>query len=162
MAAILKIQDGRHIYIWEIENIGFLIAYVTQFPKMYRFASLPKMPTKLHSHTAESKRHAKCNASRRQIVNFFRNISKYRLKKGPNVQFMSNKGVHGTIAHLTNLHTWNLHGKVLYISQTSENSFGTLPQNWTRFHSNVIFLNLFAYKSSTCDRLCYIKSVLHH
>ena len=42
---------------------------------------------------------------------------------------MSNKGVHGTIiVHLTNLHTWNLHGKVEYISQTSENSFGTLPQ----------------------------------
>ena len=45
MAAILKIQDGRHIYIWEIGNIGFLIFYATQFPKMYRFA----MPTKLHS-----------------------------------------------------------------------------------------------------------------
>ena len=38
---------------------------------------------------------------------------------------MSNKGVHGTIVHLTNLHTWNLYGKVSYISQTSENSFGT-------------------------------------
>ena len=38
--------------------------------------------------------------------------------------------------------------KVLYISQTSENSFGTPPQNWTRSHSNVIFFNLFAYKSS--------------
>ena len=58
-------------------------------------------------HTAESKRRllAKCNASRRQIVNFFINLSKYRLKKGLNVQFMSNKGVHGTIVHLTNLHT---------------------------------------------------------
>ena len=44
-------------------------------------------------HTAQSKRRllAKCNASRRQIVNFFRNLSKYRLKKGQNVQFMSNK-----------------------------------------------------------------------
>ena len=52
---------------------------------------------------------------------------------------MSNKGVHGAIVHLTNLHTWNLHGKVQYISQTSENSFGTLPQNWTGLHSNVIF-----------------------
>ena len=40
---------------------------------------------------------------------------------------MSIKGVHGTIVHLTNLHTWNLHGKVEYISQTSENSFGRLP-----------------------------------
>ena len=101
-------------------------------------------------HTAESKRRllAKCNASRRQIVNFFRNLSKYRLKKSQNVQFMSNEGVHGTIVPLTNLHTWNLHGKVYYISQTSENSFGTQPQNWPRFHSNVIFLNLFAYKSS--------------
>ena len=53
-------------------------------------------------HTAKSKRRllAKCNASRRQIVNLFRNLSKYRLKKGQNVQFMSNKGVHGTIVHL--------------------------------------------------------------
>ena len=36
-------------------------------------------------HTAESKRRllAKCNASRRQIVNFFRNLSKDRLKKRP-------------------------------------------------------------------------------
>ena len=49
MAAFLKIQDGRHIYIWQIGNIGFLIAYTTQFPKMYRLASLPKMPTKLHT-----------------------------------------------------------------------------------------------------------------
>ena len=49
MAAILKIQDGRHIYIWEIGNIGFLIAHTTQFPKMHSFASLPKMPTKLYS-----------------------------------------------------------------------------------------------------------------
>ena len=67
-----------------------------------------------NNHTAESKRRllAKCNASRRQIINFFRNFSKYRLKKGQIVQFMLNKGVHGTIAHLTNLHTWNLHGKV--------------------------------------------------
>ena len=66
------------------------------------------------NHTAESKRRllAKCNASRRQIVNFFKKISKYRLKKGQNVQFMLNKGVHGTIVHLTNLHTWNLHGQV--------------------------------------------------
>ena len=48
MAAILKIQDGRHIYIWQIGNMGFLIAHTTKFPKMYRFASLPKMPTKLH------------------------------------------------------------------------------------------------------------------
>ena len=32
-----------------MDNIGFLIAYTTQFPKMYRFANLPKMPTKLHS-----------------------------------------------------------------------------------------------------------------
>ena len=65
-------------------------------------------------HTAESKRRllAMCDASRRQIGNFFRNLSKYRLKKGQNVQFMSNKGVHGTIVHLTNLHTLNLHGKV--------------------------------------------------
>ena len=43
--------------------------------------------------------------------------------------------VHGTIVHLMNLQTWNLYGKVEYISQTSENSFGTLPQNWTRLHS---------------------------
>ena len=66
------------------------------------------------SSTAESKRRllAKCNASRRKIVNFFRNLTKYRLKKGQNVQFMSKKGVHGTIVHLTSLHTWNLHGKV--------------------------------------------------
>ena len=37
----------------------------------------------LSCHTAESKRRllAKCNASRRQIVNFFRIFSKYRLKK---------------------------------------------------------------------------------
>ena len=65
-------------------------------------------------HTAESKRRllAKCNASRRQIVYFFRNFTKYRLKNGQNVQFMLNKGVHGTIVHLTNLHTWNLHGNV--------------------------------------------------
>ena len=59
-----------------------------------------------YGHTAESKRRllAKCNASRRRIVNFFRNLSKYRLKKGQNVQFMSHKGVHGTIVHLTNLY----------------------------------------------------------
>ena len=65
-------------------------------------------------HTAESKRRllAKCNASRRHIVNFFRIFLKYRLKKGQIVQFMLNKGVHGTIVHRTNLHTWNLHGKV--------------------------------------------------
>ena len=79
---------------------------------------------------------------------FQKSFRKYRLKWGQNVQFMSNKGVHGTIVHLTNLHTWNLDGKVQYISQTSENSSGTLPQNWTRLNSNVIFLNLFAYKSS--------------
>ena len=87
-------------------------------------------------HTAEAKRRllAKCNASRRQIVNFFRNLSQYRLKKSQNVQCMLNKGVHGTIIHLTNLHTWNLHRKIEYIYQTSENSFGTLPKNWTRFH----------------------------
>ena len=66
-----------------------------------------------NDHTAEAKRRllAKCNASRRQIVNFFRNLSKYRLKKGQNVQFMSNRAVHGTIVHLTSLHTWNLQGK---------------------------------------------------
>ena len=58
---------------------------------------------------------------------------------------MSNKGVHGTIVHLTNLHTWNLHGKVEYISQTSENSFGTLPENWTRFHLYVFLISLHIY-----------------
>ena len=86
------------------------------------------------SHTLQNQKHAYwrlCNASRRQIVNFFRNFSQHRLKKGLKGQFMSNKGVHGTIVHLTNLHTWNLYGKVEYISQTSKNSFGTLPQNWT-------------------------------
>ena len=94
-----------------------------------------------HNHIAKSKTRllAKCNASRRQIVNFFRNFSQYRLKKGENVQLMSNKGVHGAIVHLTKLHAWNLHGKDEYISQTRENSFGTLPQNSTRFHLNVIF-----------------------
>ena len=71
---------------------------------------------------------------------FFQKSFKLSSEKSQNVQFMSNKGVHGTKLHLTNLHTWNLHGKVQYISQTSENSFGTLPQNWTRFHSNVTFL----------------------
>ena len=86
-----------------------------------------------HTHTAESKPRllVKCNASRRWLVNFFRNLSQYRLKKADNVQFMSNEGVHGTIVHLTNLHTWNLHGKVEYISQTSENSFGRLPYRKT-------------------------------
>ena len=71
-----------------------------------------------NEHTAKSKTRllAKCNASRRQIVNFFRNFSQYRLKKGQNVQLMSNKGVHRTIVHLTNLHTWNSHGKVENIS----------------------------------------------
>ena len=44
-------------------------------------------------------------------------------------KFMANKGLHGTMVHITNLHTRNLHRKVEYISQTSENSFGTLPQN---------------------------------
>ena len=70
----------------------------------------------------------------------FRNLSQYRLKKGQNIHFLSNKGVHGAVVHLTDSHTWNLHGKVEYISQTSENSFGTLPQNWARFHSYVFFL----------------------
>ena len=54
---------------------------------------------------------------------------------------MSIKGVHGTIVHLTNLHTWNLHGKVKYISQTSENSFGRLPYLKTRQDSiHMLFL----------------------
>ena len=52
----------------------------------------------------------------------FRNLSQYRLKKGQNIQFLSNKGVHGAVVHLTDFHAWNLHGKVKYISQTSENS----------------------------------------
>ena len=75
---------------------------------------MPRPLAACYSHTAKSKRRllAKCNASRREIVNFFKFFSKYRLKKGQNVQFMLNKSMHGTIVHLTNLHAWNLHGKV--------------------------------------------------
>ena len=52
---------------------------------------------------------------------------------------LSQISVHGTIAYLTNLHVWNLHRKVEYISQTSESSFGILPQNWTRLHLYIYF-----------------------
>ena len=100
-------------------------------------------------HTAYSKTRllAKCNASRRQIVNFFRNISQYRLKKGQNVQFMPNKGVHGTIiGYLLRTSTYGIYiEKFNTFLRKGENSFGILPQNWTRFQSYVIFFNLFAY-----------------
>ena len=46
MAAILKSQDGRHLYIWLIGNIGFLIAYATQFPKIiYNTVTSGKLET---------------------------------------------------------------------------------------------------------------------
>ena len=48
MAGILTIQDGHNIYVWQIGNIGLLIAYTTPFSKMNRSVSLLKMPTKLH------------------------------------------------------------------------------------------------------------------
>ena len=56
-------------------------------------------------------------------------IDNIERKRAKMFKFMANKGVHGTMVHITNLHTRNLHRKVEYISQTSENSFGTLPQN---------------------------------
>ena len=43
----------------------------------------------------------------------FRNLSQYRLKKSQNIQFLSNKGVHGALVHLTDFHTWNLVKTVL-------------------------------------------------
>ena len=88
-----------------------------------------------------------CNASRRQIVNFFRNRSKYRLKKDQNVQFMSSKGVHGTKVRLTNLHTWNLHGKFNTFLRLVKT---VLVPHLKTGHDSIqcYFLNLFAYKSS--------------
>ena len=49
--------------------------------------------------------------------------------------------------YLTNLNTWNLHRKVEYISQPSENSFSTQPQIG---HDSIhmFFYYLFAYLHS--------------
>ena len=66
---------------------------------------------------------------------------------------MSNEGVNGTIVHLTNLHTWNLHGKVEYISQTSENSFGRLPYRKTEQDS----IHMLFFFKSIC---IYIRSIM--
>ena len=51
MAAILnKMQDGGHIGVGANVNIVFLI-YIISFPKMYRFHTLQKIPTKVRIQT---------------------------------------------------------------------------------------------------------------
>ena len=57
---------------------------------------------------------------------------------------------------LTNLHTWNLHRKAEYISQTSENSFGILPENWTRFHSCNFFKFIRIYTCTFYNVIDYV------
>ena len=69
---------------------------------------------------------------------------------------MSNEGVHGTIVHLTNLHTWNLHEKVEYISQTSENSFGTLPQT---FYNVIDYATLSLFYATDISFICLMTCV---
>jgi hypothetical protein len=49
MAAILKIQNGRHNDIEKNGNTGFHTQHILTFPKIYSFTNPPKTPTKLHS-----------------------------------------------------------------------------------------------------------------
>ena len=48
IVAILKIKDGRHSVFRKNVNITFQVQQVLIFPKMYSFANLPKIWTKLH------------------------------------------------------------------------------------------------------------------
>ena len=48
-AAILKIQNGGHADISAKVINDFRIPYSLTFPKMYRFANLPKFFTKIHN-----------------------------------------------------------------------------------------------------------------
>ena len=68
-------------------------------------------------------------------------VKRSDVTKNSSVTTMEVKAIEFNSIYLNNLHTWNLHRKVEYISQTSGNSFGILPQNWTRFH--LVFFTLY-------------------
>ena len=48
MAAILKIQNGGHVGVSANANIDFRILHDLMIPKMYSFANLQKLWTKLY------------------------------------------------------------------------------------------------------------------